>query len=104
MIRFNFSTQIMLISIVCLLFPAKLSAQSLWLDGAEGNSLSMEILKPNKSDSLFTGFTAPSGTIFLSGRYAVMKNLLLVGEISIVHGELEKESFINEAATVVGNL
>jgi hypothetical protein len=93
----------MLVSIVCLLFPAKLSAQSLWLDGAEDNSLYMEILMPHKSDSLDLGFTAPSGTIFLTGRYSVKENIILVGEISIVHGEMEDDSWSNDAATAFGN-
>ncbi len=80
-----------------------LSAQQLWTDPGEGNSLDLELLKPFKSDSLFGGFTNVSGAIFLTGRYALKEQIILIGELSLVHGEIMNEDYENDAETVMGN-
>ncbi len=93
-----------LISIIAvMLLSGMLSAQTLWTDHGSDNSLSVELLKPFKSDSISTGFTGSSGTIFITGRYALNEHIVLVGEVSVVHGDLEHEDFTNEAGTSMGN-
>lgn len=96
-------TRTWLPGIFCILFSVTISAQMLWTDVEAGNSLSVELLKPFKSDSINMGFTDPSGTLFFTGRYALKERIILVGEFSVVHGEFNYETLTNESQTSMGN-
>ena len=99
-------TTFLLISLI--LLPAMLSAQSRWVDyGQDRNLLSVEIIKPLRnikqivhSTDIEPDFTNLTGTIFLTGKYAVGNNFVLVADISIVHAELVDDDNPN---TIIGN-
>lgn len=60
-----------------------LSAQSIWLDNNQCNSISIEILKPEFES--YTEYTFISSAIFLSGRYSLDENIKVVGELPFAH-------------------
>ena len=109
MVRFYFSTLTMLVLIVCLLFTSELSAQSEWVDqGQRGNFFSVEIIKPviamdSTSGDACRSLTTFSGSIFLTGRYTVGKNFVLVADLPIARGELDYGSDVSSSQTQLGN-
>ncbi len=109
MTLYNLSRQTVILLISLLLFPVMLSAQSEWVDnGQERSFLSIEIIKPVRSiDSLLgevqPDFTTFSGSIFLTGRYAVGKNFVLAADISIASGKFKGEEYKDYGQTIMGN-
>jgi len=110
MTYYNLSRQTVILLISLLLFPVMLSAQSEWVDnGQERSFLSIEIIKPVRYiDSLLgkvqPDFTTLSGSIFLTGRYAIGKNFVLAADLPIARGEFKGEEFKDLGAqTIMGN-
>lgn len=110
MIPYKLLQQNVILLISLLLFPLMLSAQSQWLDyGQEGSSLSIEIIKPVQNVDSLAGtvepdFTTLSGSIFLTGRYAIGKNFVLAADISIASGKFDSEEFgPSGTQTIMGN-
>ncbi len=115
MILYKLSRQTVIILISLLLFPAMLSAQSLWVDhGEEKTYISVEIIKPiAAADSIYKDFwytelqpeyTALSGAIIVTGKYALGKNFVLAADLSIAHGELVGEKYeAIGSQTIFGN-
>lgn len=64
-----------------------LPAQSIWLDNDKGNSIAVEILKPEFAQD--DGYTFLSSAIFVSGRYSLDENIVLVAELPFAHSEYE---------------
>ena len=115
MILYKLSRQAAVLLISLLLFPAMLSAQSLWVDhGEEKTYISVEIIKPIAAvDSIYKDFwytelqpeyTALSGAIIITGKYALGKNFVLAADLSIAHGELVGEKYDSIGSqTIFGN-
>jgi len=110
MTHYNLSRQTVSLLISLLLFPVMLSAQSEWVDnGQERSFLSIEIIKPVRNiDTLFEGlrpdFTTFSGSVFLTGRYAIGKNFVLAADISIARVDYKGEEFdVYGKETILGN-
>jgi hypothetical protein len=109
MILYKILRQTTFLLISLMLFPAMLSAQSRWVDyGQQRNLLSAEIIKPVRqidqlpnSTDFQSDFTNLSGAIFLTGKYAVGNNFVLVADISMVHAGLEGDE--NSPQTIMGN-
>ena len=84
-------------------------AQSIWYQRAKGNSISLEINKPViPSDSVgtivFPGLSTFSGSVFLSGRYSLTKNITLVADIPISHGKIDNDTLFTDGdQTMLGN-
>lgn len=110
MILYKLLRQTAFLLISLLLVPIMLSAQSQWVDdGQERSFLSIEIIKPVVDIDSLAGmvepdFTTLSGSIFLTGRYAIGKNFVLAADISIASGKLDSEKFEPSGTqTIMGN-
>ena len=115
MILYKLSRQAAVLLISLLLFPAMLSAQSLWVDhGEEKTYISVEIIKPIAAvDSIYKDFwytelqpeyTALSGAMIITGKYALGKNFVLAADLSVAHGELVGEKYeAIGSQTIFGN-
>ncbi|MFQ6113378.1 MAG: hypothetical protein ACE5NG_04715 [bacterium] len=88
-----------LMSPLVLLSP--LSAQTIWLNQGQDNSIAIEVLKPE-----FDGdddFTFISTAWFLSGRFSLGENVMIAGELPIAHGGIDTDFGVDESQTVIGN-
>lgn len=110
MILYKLLRQTAFLLISLLLVPIMLSAQSQWVDdGQERSFISIEIIKPvvdidSLAGTLEPDYTTLSGSIFLTGRYAIGKNFVLAADISIASGKLDSEEFEPSGTqTIMGN-
>lgn len=95
------------------MFSSTLSAQSIWLNQGRENSFAIEILKPDLENSNFVDYSFLSSAIFLSGRFLLGDNVVLVGELPFAHANQDIAIFnfltgattqeTNEAQTLIGN-
>jgi len=103
----------MAILFATLQLTTSLSAQPIWLEQTSGNSIAIEVLKPNfKGDD---DFTFISSALFLSGRFSLGGNLIFVGEVPLAHANLDDIKIVDpstgetifeldfESETIIGN-
>ena len=103
----------MAILFATLQLTTSLSAQPIWLEQPSGNSIAIEVLKPNfKGDD---DFTFISSALFLSGRFSLGGNLIFVGEVPLAHANLDDIKIVDpstgetifeldfESETIIGN-
>jgi len=87
--------------VASIIVPIEVHAQSQWLEPLEDNAIYVEILKP----SLDAGdLTFLSSVWFLSGRWALSNDLILVAEIPLAFAEPDIEGFSTEMESDVGNI
>ncbi len=89
-------------------FSSLVSAQPIWYGRQKTNSISLDINKPfTPSDSLFrtivSGFDALSGSVFITGKYALNTNISLVADFPISHGNINDTLISNGSETIIGN-
>jgi len=98
--------------IICIHFSSTILGQTIWTDDGSGSSeksglsIYSEFLKPFRTDELTSGFSASSGTFFLTGKYTLKERLKLVADLSFTSGEYEEHEHItlsNGAEKVLGN-
>jgi hypothetical protein len=85
------------------LVPARLFAQSIWLDRQHDKTIAVEVLIPNFPDD---NTESSAWATFLSLRAPLSKNVNFVGELPIAHSSFEFRflgSRISESETAVGN-
>lgn len=87
--------------LACVLLPASAAAQSLWLVPHSDRAVYLEILKPSFDDG--DDFTFTTSALFLSGRFAVGDNMVLVGEVPFANAGVDVEDF-DESESAVGNI
>ncbi|MFQ5772250.1 MAG: hypothetical protein ACE5HX_17070 [bacterium] len=90
----------LLVIAMAIFFVTSLSAQSIWLDQSQENSIALEILKPNFDRDDY--FTFISSALFLTGRFSLGENVIFVGELPFVHGGFDSD-FGSESETIIGN-
>ena len=103
----------MAILFATLQLTTSLSAQPIWLEQTSGNSIAIEVLKPNfKGDD---DFTFISSALFLSGRFSLGENLIFVGEVPLAHANRDDFKIVDpstgetlfeldfEPETIIGN-
>lgn len=103
----------MAILFATLQLTTSLSAQPIWLEQTSGNSIAIEVLKPNfKGDD---DFTFISSALFLSGRFSLGGNLIFVGEVPLAHANRDDIKIVDpstgetifeldfEPETIIGN-
>lgn len=90
-------------AILLAVFPAFLSAQSIWTDQDRSNGMWLEVLRPNLEGD--RDLTPGTSTWFLGGRWNAGPDLNLIVELPFAHGELENVApgQISEASNAVGN-
>jgi len=82
------------------LLPAGAAAQSPWLVPRSDRAVHLEILKPSFKDG--DEFTFTTLGVFLSGRFAVGENIVLVGELPFAN--VGVGDGIDESESAVGNI
>lgn len=87
--------------LVGFVFVSPVSAQSFWLAQSQSdeNSITVEFAKPN-FEKIFDVTTLTS-LWFVSGRFAVGKNIVIVGELPLAYGKIDVDGADSE--TVIGN-
>ncbi|MFQ5771883.1 MAG: hypothetical protein ACE5HX_15215 [bacterium] len=75
------------------------TAQPIWLEQSNYQSIALEVLKPKKDNTTFL-----SSTFFLSLRLPVRDNLIFVGELPFAHGQQDFENIDTEAKNKIGNI
>lgn len=88
--------------LACLVLPAGVNAQSPWLVPRSDRAVHLEILKPS-FDEDWAEYTFTTFALFLSGRFAVGDNIVLVGELPFATVGVEVEGF-DESESTVGNI
>ncbi|MFQ5864518.1 MAG: hypothetical protein ACE5IW_04730 [bacterium] len=84
-----------------LLFMVPLGAQSIWVDQSSHNSIAIEILKPHLDGD--ENFTFISSAWFLSGRFWLGENVVIMGELPLAYGALDENFGFDEDETIIGN-
>jgi len=87
--------------LACVLLPASAAAQSPWLVPRSDRAVHLEILKPSFDDGDVYTFT--TFALFLSGRFAVGDNFVLVGELPFATVGVDVDGF-DESESAVGNI
>ena len=99
--RLSWLLNVIVFTIVTLLFPASLSAQSIWLDRSHDKTIALEILKPNFEGEDNTTFT--TSALFLSLRFPVAEKVVLVAELPFAHGGFDSDFGDSESESTIGN-
>ncbi|UCC49861.1 MAG: hypothetical protein JSV41_06820 [Gemmatimonadota bacterium] len=86
--------------LACVILPASAAAQSRWLVPRSDRAVHLEILKPSFDDGEYTFTTF---ALFLSGRFAVRDNFVLVGELPFATVGVDFDDF-DESESVTGNI
>lgn len=89
------------IILLILCFSGVVISQSIWLNGGNTNTIGLEIIKPNFAEE--ENITFASSVWFVSGKFALAKNVNVLTEIPFAYFDPTYDSMVDESEFTFGN-